>query len=113
MSAKLLNSAQQCQDQKVTMPMHDEDIPRLAEIVRSLTDFRHEFRTFTGEVVRKDVYSAHMTQIQMQIDILNKEHARMTEQREADRRQVRNAFMTAAGSIVVMVITLITQMMIK
>lgn len=92
---------------------HDEDAVSLGEIVRTIGDFRHEFRNFTTEVVRKDVYSANMAQIQLQIDNLNKQHQRMLEERESDRRQVRNAFLTAGSSIVIMVITLILNILIK
>lgn len=92
---------------------HDEDAIRTGEIVRTLSDFRHEFRNFTTEVVRKDVYSAHMAQVQLQIDTLNKELLRLMEERQADRRQVRNAFLTAGSSIVVMVASVIVQILVK
>lgn len=95
------------------MQTHDTDEVSLGEIVRTLNDFRHEFRNFAAEVVRKDVYSAHMAHMQLQIDNLNKAHHRMLEERDSDRRQVRNAFLTAGSSIVVMVVTLVLQILVK
>lgn len=95
------------------MPVHDEDIPRLAEIARTLTDFRAEFRNAMTEVVRKDVYSAHMASMQLQLDTLREEIRRILEERNSDRRETRKAFITAGLSVAVAVIMLIVQFAIK
>lgn len=94
------------------MPSHEEETWRLAEIARNL-DFRHEFRQFTNEVVRKDVYSAHMVSVQLQIDTLKGELKSMLEEKASDRREVRKAFITAALSVAVATIMLIMQVVIK
>lgn len=53
------------QDQGVTMPLHEEDFPRLSEIGRrisevgqNMADFRSEVRSSFAEMVRKDTYVA-------------------------------------------------------
>lgn len=103
------------------MTQHDDDdAPRLAEIARNIADFRLEFRAFTTEVVRKDVYTAHMAAIQMQIDRLDRENGQLEQEMErerqekaADRREVRKALLTASLSVVVAVLVLIAEIMIK
>lgn len=102
------------------MPNHDEDIPRLAEIARTLADFRNEFRNAMSEVVRKDVYGANMASTQMQIDNLKLENKRLTEDMErerqdraGDRREVRKAMLTAVFSGVVAVGLLLLEVVIK
>lgn len=103
------------------MTQHDDDdAPRLAEIARNIADFRQEFRAFTGEVVRKDVYSAHMAAIQMQLDRLAKENSQLEldmererQEKTADRREVRKALLTASLSVVVAVLVLIAEIVIK
>lgn len=101
------------------MPSHEESW-QLAEIARNLIDFRHEFRNFVNEVVRKDVYSANMASIQMQLDSISKENKRLEEEMErerqekvADRRETRKALVTAALSVAVAVIVLIMEIVIK
>jgi hypothetical protein len=110
---------------------HDDDGPRLSEIARTLSDFRHEFRAAMTEVVRKDVYGAHMSGVQLQIDNLAKENKRLADEiereskwlleeierdrveRATDRREVRKAFLTASLSVVVALILLVVQLVIK
>lgn len=53
------------QDQGVTMPVHEDEAPRLAEIGRqiaqvgqNLSDFRSEVRFNFSEMVRKETYVA-------------------------------------------------------
>lgn len=102
------------------MPNHDEDTPRLAEIARTLADFRNEFRNVMSEMVRKDVYGANMASIQMQIDGLKAENKRVVEDMErerldraSDRREVRKAMLTAVFSGVVAVGLLLLEVVIK
>jgi len=98
----------------------DDDGPRLAEISRTLSDFRNEFRSAMLEVVRKDVYSAHMASIQLQLDMQAQESKRLAEQLErdrtdkaTDRRAVRNAGLSATLSVGVAIIMLVIELVIK
>lgn len=91
----------------------DDDGPRLAEIARTLADFRNEFRSAMSEVVRKDVHSAQMAAVQLQIDMLTEAAERDRSDKTADRRAVRNAGVTAALSVGVAILMLIIQLVIK
>lgn len=102
------------------MPTHDEDVPRLAEIARTLADFRNEFRNAMSEMVRKDVYQAHMMNMQMQIDNLSKENKRISEDLDrertdkvTDRREIRKALLAAVLSGAVAVGMFVLNMLIK
>jgi hypothetical protein len=111
----------------VAVPTFDEDIPRLAEIARTLSDFRMEFRNFSTEVVRKDVYGAHMASIQLQMDALGRDNKRLSDEldkereerqkdrhdRETDRRSFRNVGVGAALSAVVAIIVMIMGLLVK
>lgn len=93
--------------------MNDEDTPRLGEIARTLADFRHEFRTFTDQVVRKDVYNAHMASVQLQMDTLKAALHQMLEEKASDRREVRKALFTAIFSVITAVVVMVLQLVIK
>lgn len=102
------------------MPTFEEDSPRLAEIFRNLTDFRNEFRSVIVDMVRKDVYSAHMASMQLQIDNLGRDNKRLAEEfekyrndQENDRRSLRNVAIGAVLSTVVAIIVLVLQLLLK
>lgn len=102
------------------MPTHDEDVPRLAEIARTLADFRAEFRNAITDMVRKDVYSAHMASMQLQIDSVKAENKRLSEELEKDRtdrandrRSLRNVTVGAILSTVVAIVVLILEVLVK
>jgi hypothetical protein len=60
------------QDQDMTMPAYDDaDTPRLAEIARTLKDFRDEWRQGVQELVRKDVYAVHINALEAKIASLD------------------------------------------
>lgn len=47
--------------------LDDSDTPRLAEIARSLADFRQEFRNGLQDMVRKDVYQVSFTALESRV----------------------------------------------
>lgn len=56
------------------MPAYeDADTPRLAEIARTLKDFRDEWRQGVQELVRKDVYAVHINALEARIAGLDSE----------------------------------------
>lgn len=58
------------QDRDMTMPAFDDGTPSLAEIGRMLKDFRDEWRQGVQELVRKDVYAAHVANLETKIATL-------------------------------------------
>jgi hypothetical protein len=63
----------------MTMPGYDDsDTPRLAEIARTLSDFRQEFRNSLQDMVRKDVYQVSSAALEARIVMLE------TKLRDAD-----------------------------
>lgn len=97
----------------MTTHHQDDDGPRLAEIARTLADFRNEFRSAMSEVVRKDVHSAQMASVQLQIDMLTEAAERERTDKAADRRAVRNAGLSATLSVGVAIVMLIIELVIK
>lgn len=55
------------QDQDMTMPASEDGTPSLGEIARMLKDFRDEWRQGVQELVRKDVYAAHVANLENKI----------------------------------------------
>lgn len=103
------------------MPGFDgDDVPRLAEIARTISDFRAEFRSAISDMVRKDVYTAHMASVQLQMDSLKQEIKRLDlelekdqSDRVSDRRSLRNVTVGAILSTVVAIIVLILEVLVK
>jgi hypothetical protein len=105
----------------VTMPEPD-DVPRLAEISRTLSDFRSEFREAISGMVRRDVYMAEMRTFDVRLENLALELKRIendanTEIRRVDtdiekdrserrtlRAQVIGAGLTAAVTFIFLII---------
>ncbi len=52
------------------MPAFDDGTPSLAEIGRMLKDFRDEWRQGVQELVRKDVYTAHLATLETKLSNL-------------------------------------------
>lgn len=91
------------------MPIHEDDVPKLAEIARTLSDFRNEFREAVSKMVRADVYLADLRTIEVRLAALVQENqrldtvhkqevARLNEQLKEernDRRTLRNITLTA------------------
>jgi len=87
------------------------------EIVRSLQALQEEIRALRGEHVRRDLYEAHrlamaaeVTRIderdQRETERLNERFDRQEESRNASRKQVLGALVTAVLSLAVNVIML-------
>ncbi len=49
------------------MPAFEDGTPGLGEIARMLTDFRNEWRQGVQELVRKDVYTAHLATMETKL----------------------------------------------
>lgn len=93
------------------MPPYEEDVPRLAEIARTLTDFRNEFREALTAMVRRDVYAAEMRALEqkfvtatealeMKIAQAMNENKRLSSEISGDRddrKSIRNAFIGAVA----------------
>lgn len=108
------------------MPEPD-DTPRLAEIARTIADFRSEFREAISGMVRRDVYMAEMRTLEVKIETLVNEDRRIEnninneikslyqeiEKDRNDRKGVRTQVVGASLAAVVSVIMLILQVVIK
>lgn len=65
----------------------DDEAPRLAEINRSIQDFRNEFRETIKSMVRRDVYDAQQQTTQLQINNLNVQLANVQKAHEDELKQ--------------------------
>lgn len=104
------------------MPETPDDVPRLAEIARTLSDFRSEFRDAVSGMVRRDVYIAEMRTLEVKIEGLFQENKRLErdiieetkrldteiERDRGERRSIRNQIigvgLTAALSIILLIL---------
>jgi hypothetical protein len=104
------------------MPVDQDEAPRLAEIARSITDFRNEFREAVATMVRRDVYAAEMRTIEVRLAALateisrieregNAEVKRVDEEMERDRQERRaqrniifGTGLTAAASLAIIIL---------
>jgi uncharacterized protein YgfB (UPF0149 family) len=81
------------------MPLPDDDMS-LREIARTLADFRQEFRSQLGLLMRTDVYRAEQAVLTNRLAQLEKDH----ENEEADRRTTRKlalgAVLTCIGTVI-------------
>lgn len=82
----------------------EEDIPRLAEIHRSIQDFRSEFREAMKMMVRRDVYEANMQTFALRVE--NTERSITGLQQELDgmrkeREESRNSNRSLAIGVAV------------
>ena len=71
------------------MPESD-DVPRLAEIARTLSDFRSEFRDAIGGMVRRDVYTAEMRTLEVRIENQALELKRIESDNNAELKRIDN-----------------------
>lgn len=65
-----------------------DDVPRLAEISRTITDFRLEFREALTGMVRRDVYTAEMRTFEVRIASLVTEIARIERENAVEVKRV-------------------------
>ena len=80
----------------------EEEAPRLAEIARTIKDFRQEFREAMQGVVRRDVYEANMQTTKLHIDnavariqSLEMELDETRRTKDNDRKSLRNLALSA------------------
>lgn len=104
-----------------------DDFPRLAEIVRTISDFRSEFREAFSMMVRRDVYQAEMRTHELRIESLNRELQRLEREQEVlskeiyeeiekdrrERRAIRNLLLGTGAAAAVSVLLLIIEVVIK
>jgi len=98
------------------MPSYEDDIPKLAEISRTISDFRNEFRDTVGKMVRSDVYLADLRTIEVRLSALSQENQRLSEQLKDDRndrRSLRNITLTAVAGTVISIIGTVVGIMLK
>lgn len=88
------------------MPAGDDDTPRLAEIARTLADFRAEFRSAISDMLRKDVYQSDRQGLQMQIDAIKSD----VEKDRTDRKTIRNL---GLGAIFTALVSLVMTLLVK
>jgi hypothetical protein len=106
------------------MPEPD-DGPRLAEIARTISDFRSEFREAISGMVRRDVYIAEMRVLEVRIENLAIEQRRIESDASAEvhrvdteiekdridrktlRNQVTGAGLTALVSLVLLAVNVL------
>lgn len=72
------------------MPVGDDEMS-LREIARTLADFRQEFRSQIGQLVRADVYRAEQAGMLQRIAQLEKDH----ETDDGDKRNTRRLAVAA------------------
>lgn len=104
-----------------------DDVPRLAEIARTLADFRSEFCEAVSGMVRRDVYIAEMRTLEVKIEGLVQEAKRLErdiyeetkrldaeiERDRGERRTIRNQILGVGLTAAVSVILFILQAVIR
>lgn len=98
------------------MPVYEDDGPKLAEIARTLSDFRHEFRDAVSKMVRADVYVADMRTMEVRMSTVAQEIMRLDKQQQddrADRRSLRNITLTALVGVLVSMIGTAFALLVK
>lgn len=98
------------------MPLHEDDGPKLAEIARTLSDFRHEFRDAVSKMVRGDVYVADMRTMEVRMSAIVQDITRLDKQQQddrADRRSLRNITLTALVGVLVSMIGTAFALLVK
>jgi predicted nucleic acid-binding Zn-ribbon protein len=75
----------------------EDEAPRLAEINRSIQDFRNEFREAVKSMVRRDVYDANMETMKLQINNLQAALANAERDRDNDDKERRSTRALAVG----------------
>lgn len=100
----------------MTTMASDEDTPRLAEIARTLSDMRAEFRSALEGMIRRDVYNADMRTQDVKINGLQSQVSQLGAELEKERQQKSNtrntmltAVFTAGLSLVVTIVSIFIQ----
>jgi len=80
------------------------DDPSLGEVVRLVGDLKLDLRGLRGELVRRDVYEAHLAANDLRLKAIENDLQRAADERSATRRLVIGAVLMAAGSAATQVI---------
>lgn len=90
------------------MPTYEDDVPGLRELYRTVVDFRDEWRTQMGGLVRKDVHSVEHQALLGRLGTLerDRDNARIeaAKERATMKNQVWGAVLGAALSLMVALI---------
>jgi hypothetical protein len=86
-----------------------EEPMTLGEIGRRINDLFAEVRGLRAELVRADVYTANRAADEARFKVIEAEQVTQRSDRTAMRRLVYGAFLSAAGSIVILILTLALQ----
>ena len=85
-------------------PIDSDDVPTLREVSRVLRDFRDEFRTQMGMMVRKDVHGVEHQALETRLGRLEAMYEADKKERATTRNQYYVALVTAGLSLVVTLI---------
>lgn len=77
----------------------DDDMS-IREIARTIADFRSEFRSQIGQLVRADVYRAEQTAMELRLTSLEKDRDTADGNASASRRLAVGAILTCVATIV-------------
>lgn len=81
------------------MPTPDDDMS-LREIARTLSDFRQEFRSQVGQLLRADVYRAEQANVDNRLTALEKDRDAAEHSAAANRRLALGAVFTTVATLV-------------
>lgn len=70
------------------MPPYEDDVPTVKELYRTLCDFRDEWRSQMGQLVRKDVHTVEHESLLARLARLEGER----DQQQKERATLRNQF---------------------
>jgi len=82
------------------MPLPDDDMS-LREIARNIADFRLEFRSTVGQLLRADVYRAEQAAMEIRVAALEKDRDAAEAGAAANRRLAIGAVFSAIATAVV------------
>jgi hypothetical protein len=81
------------------MPAPDDDMS-IREIARTIADFRQEFRTQLGHLLRADVYAAQQALVEQRLASLEKDRDTAEARADSTRKIALTAVFGAVGTIV-------------
>lgn len=67
-------------------PYEDDDVPTLREVSRTLRDFRDEFRSQMGMMVRKDVHAVEHSALAEKCKVMEDRLVKLESARDADEK---------------------------
>lgn len=95
----------------MTVPAYEgpDDVPSLREICRTLADFREEFRTQMGQVVRKDVHAVEHDHLISRVSRLETSKDNEDKTKATMRNQYLFAVVSAGLSLAVTLIVAVVK----